>query len=267
VEDKLSAAYLGAIAAIKSDKKSRIYDDLLQKEYSVTAEAKRNLRTMVDFACAGQEKESFFITSSVQGEGKSFIIANIAVSMAKAGEKVLLVDCDLRRSELHRVFKISNSKGLSNFLASGTDPEKDIPGLIQTIPEVGNLYLLPCGQRPPNPSELLNTPKLNAFLKWAQTKYDRVLVDCPPCFPINDAMLIGRYVPRCVYVVQYAKTRAPLIRQGLKKLAYSNVSILGVVINMIRSGGMSSYSYSDGYYKYDYKYKYKDDKDAKTKKE
>ncbi|MDO8635009.1 MAG: CpsD/CapB family tyrosine-protein kinase, partial [Dehalococcoidia bacterium] len=196
------------------------------------------------------------VTSSVQGEGKSYVGANLAVAIAQAGEKVLLVDGDLRRSNLHRVFRLSNASGLSGFLAAGRNIE-DLGPLIQST-DVENLSLLTCGPRPPNPAELLNTPRLSAFLSWAGTQYDRVIVDCPPIFPISDALLWGKYINNCVFVSKFAKTRVPLMKTAAKQITSSGVKILGVVVNMSKFGGLAYSYYGSYYYKYNYHYNAED---------
>jgi len=253
VENKLGLPFLGVVPLTPYPKKQVAYNHLMIKEHSLIAESVRNLRTMVDFAVVAQKNKSFMVTSSVQGEGKSYVAGNLAVAIAQAGEKVLVVDGDLRRSNLHKVFQISNAKGLSDFLAGGRNVE-DIAPLVQVSADVPNLSLLPCGPRPPNPAELLNTPRLAAFLNWAHQEYDRVIVDCPPMFPISDALLWGKYLPGCIYVINFGQTRVPLIKTASKRMAAAGVKILGAVVNMSKFGGLS-YSYY-GYYQYKYNYHY-----------
>ncbi|MDA8131838.1 MAG: polysaccharide biosynthesis tyrosine autokinase [Elusimicrobia bacterium] len=260
VENKLSLPFLGVVPMTPFGKKATAYNHLLQQEHSLIAESIRNLRTMIDFAIVGQKSKSFMVTSTVQGEGKSYVCSNIAVAIAQAGEKVLIVDGDLRRSNLHKNFRVSNSKGLSDFLAGGKNTD-DLKNLIQTT-DVENLSILTCGPRPPNPAELLNTPRLSAFLAWAGEYYDRVIIDCPPMFPISDALLWGKYINSAVYVTCFGKTRVPLIRNATKRLLSAGIKILGSVVNMSKFGGLS-YSYY-GYYQYKYNYHYgyaPDDKD------
>ena len=252
VENKLGLPFLGVVPMTPYSKKQTAYDHLLQKEHSLIAESIRNLRTMTDFAIVGQKSKSFMVTSTVQGEGKSYVCTNLAVAIAQAGEKVLLVDGDLRRSNLHKNFRVSNAKGLSDFLAGGKNVD-EIKHLAQTT-DVPNLTILTCGPRPPNPAELLNTPRLSAFLAWAGEYYDRVIVDCPPMFPISDALLWGKYIPSTIYVASFGKTRVPLIKNGTKRLLTAGIKILGTVVNMSKFGGLS-YSYY-GYYKYKYNYNY-----------
>lgn len=262
VENKLGLPFLGSVPLTRQLKTHTAYNHLLLQEHSLISESVRNLRTMVDFAEVGQKNKSFMVTSSVQGEGKSYVGANLATAFAQAGEKVLIVDGDLRRSNLHKLFRVSNSKGLSDFLAGGRSTE-DIQPLIQET-DVKGLSILTCGPRPPNPAELLNTPRLSAFLNWASTEYDRLIIDCPPMFPISDALLWGKYIKNCVFVTAFGKTRVPLIKNAARRLSQSGIKILGNAVNMAKFGGLS-YSYYG--YSYQYNYHYGPDAEEKTKKD
>ena len=252
VENKLGLPFLGIVPLTSQVKDQTAYNHLRLKEHSLISESIRNLRTMVDFAEVGQKNKSFMVTSSVQSEGKSYISANLSVAFAQAGEKVLLIDGDLRRSSLHKLFRLSNAKGLSDFLAGGRNVQ-DLRSLIQPA-DIENLSLLTCGPRPPNPSELLNTPRLQAALAWAAQEYDRVIVDCPPMFPVSDALLVGKCINSAICVSAFGKTRVPLIKTAAKRLATAGIKTLGVVVNMSKFGGLS-YSYY-GYYQYNYNYNY-----------
>ncbi|MEW5907296.1 MAG: polysaccharide biosynthesis tyrosine autokinase [Elusimicrobiota bacterium] len=261
VENKLGLPFLGSVPMTKQSRQHTAYNHLLLQEHSLISESIRNLRTMVDFAEVGQKSKSFMVTSSVQGEGKSYVGANLATAFAQAGERVLIVDGDLRRSNLHKLFRVSNSKGLSDFLAGGRSTE-DIQPLIQET-DVKGLSILTCGPRPPNPAELLNTPRLSAFLNWASTEYDRLIIDCPPMFPISDALLWGKYIKSCVFVTAFGRTRVPLIKNAARRLSQAGIKILGNAVNMAKFGGLS-YSYYG--YSYQYNYHYGPDAEEKTKK-
>ncbi|KAF0124449.1 MAG: capsular exopolysaccharide family [Elusimicrobia bacterium] len=258
VENKLGLPFLGSVPMTRQTKTYTAYNHLLLQEHSLISESVRNLRTMVDFAEVGQQSKSFMVTSSVQGEGKSYVGANLATAFAQAGEKVLVVDGDLRRSNLHKLFRVSNAKGLSDFLAGGRSVE-DIAPLIQAT-DVKGLSILTCGPRPPNPAELLNTPRLSAFLNWAAAEYDRLIIDCPPMFPISDALLWGKYIKGCVFVTAFGKTRVPLIKNAARRLTQAGIKVLGNVVNMAKFGGLS-YSY----YGYSYQYNYHYGPDAEEK--
>lgn len=250
VENKLGLPFLGLVPLTRQVKTQTAYNHLLLQEHSLIGESIRNLRTMVDFAEVGQKRKTFMVTSSVQGEGKSYVCANLAAAFAQAGERVLIIDGDLRRSNLHKLFRTSNTKGLSDFLAGGRNVE-DLRPLVQAT-DVPNLSIITCGPRPPNPAELLNTPRLSAALNWAGEEYDRVVVDCPPMFPISDALLWGKYINSCIFVSAFGKTRVPVIKTAAKRLLGAGIKVLGTVVNMSRFGGLS-YSYY-GSYQYNYHY-------------
>jgi len=243
VEIKLGLPFLGQIPFVNG-RDASVYDPLLSKELSLTSEAVRNLRTMVDFAGLPQNIKAILVTSTVQDEGKSYVASNLAVAFSQLGEKVLLITGDLRRPSIHKNFRVSSERGLSDFLAKGQRIE-ELPELTQES-EVPGVHVLACGPRPPNPSELLNTPRLGALVSWAKTNYDRVIVDCTPMYPIHDTMLWGRQVSAAVFVVRYGRTRAPLVAKACQRLREGGVKILGAVVNAAKPGGLTYSSY--GYY-------------------
>lgn len=246
LEEKLGLPFLGFVPYEKLKKKEREYATLLKDGNSLVAENVRNVRTMLDFSLAGEHNAPILITSSLQGEGKSHLSSNLLVALAQTGKKVLLVDGDLRRARVHRVFKLSTEKGLSNIWDS--DPQKaDYAANIQAVKDVPNLFVMTSGQRPPNPAELLNTPKLADFIAWATQHYDQVVVDCPAIMPVSDTLLWGKYIPRAVFVIKYGQTNAKLAQLALDKLKKAGIKVLGAVIGHYRPEGLSYGKY--GYYK------------------
>lgn len=243
VENKLGLPFLGQIP-LSGDVTGAVYKTLLSKELSLTSEAVRNLRTMVDFSSMPQNIKSILVTSTVQDEGKSYVASNLAVAFSQLGEKVLLITGDLRRPSIHKNFGISTEKGLSDFLAKG----KHIVEIVQFIQDsdVPGVQVLACGPRPPNPSELLNTPRLEALVGWAKANYDRVIIDCTPMFPIHDTLLWGRHVNAAIFVVRYGATRAPLVTKACRRLQDGGVKIMGAVLNAAKTGGLTYSAY--GYY-------------------
>ncbi len=251
VENKLSLPFLGQIP-FAADASGSVYQSLMSKELSLSSEAVRNLRTMVDFAGVGQNAKAILVTSTVQDEGKSYVSSNLAVAFSQLGENVLLITGDLRRPSLHKNFGVSTERGLSDFLAKGQRVE-ELAGLVLET-EVPGLHLLPCGPRPPNPSELLNTPRLGALMAWAKSNFDRVIVDCTPMFPIHDTLLWGRHVNAGVFVVRYGRTRAPLIAKACQRLQEGGIKILGAVVNAAKPGGLAYSSYGYHYQAYYHAY-------------
>ncbi len=254
LEKKLGIAFLGFVPYEKSKKKEAEYATLLKPGNFLLAENVRSIRTMLDFTLADNHNAPILVSSSLQGEGKSHLAINLAVAIAQTGKKVLLIDGDLRRSRLHRAFKISPEKGLSAIWDS--NPEKaDYAANIQPAAEINNLFVMTAGQRPPNPADLLNTPKLADLIAWAQKEYDQVIVDCPAIVPVADTMLWGKYIPRTVFMIKYGKTSVRSAQIALDKLKKAGIKVLGSVIGHYRTEGIAYGKY--GYYK-NYSYYYSD---------
>lgn len=257
MERKIGLPFLGVIPYTKHRKDAKAYAHMISADASLTSEAFRNVRTMVDFAESVDGENAIIVTSSVQEEGKSFVATNLAVALAQLGRKVLMVDGDLRRPRQHRNLLASQEKGLSDFLAGAVDDPAD---LIQKT-EIPNLDVIPCGPRPPNPAELLNTERLAEFVAWARKRYPRVVVDCTPVFPISDTLLWGRYIRQAVFVARFGRTRAPLIRTAVGRLRGGGLKLLGGIVNGARQGTMS---YADGRYYEQYYRDYSDKEAPKT---
>lgn len=258
VEQQLKQAFLAFIPFSTPAKGTTSYADLLAPTQSLSSEAIRNLRTMVDFAQASTARSPVLITSTVQEEGKSHVSTNLSVAYAQLHSRTIIIDGDLRRPSLHRKFRTSNERGLSNFLASGEDA-RQLEDLLQPT-DVKGLSLLPCGPRPPNPSELLNTPKVAAVLDWATKRFDRILVDCPPIFPISDTILWGRHIRHSIFIIRFGQTRTPAVREALRRLEVSGLKNLGVVLNAATATGLA-YA-PNGYHYYQYYRAYKEEEAA-----
>jgi capsular exopolysaccharide synthesis family protein len=241
VEDKIGLPFLGVIPFARHKKHAKIFAPLTSADVSLSSEAFRNLRTMLGFVETLKTEAAVLVTSSVQEEGKSYVASCLAVVQAQLGQKVLLVDGDLRRPRQHRHFGASAEQGLSDFLAG----EIAEPARIVQHTEIPNLSVVTCGPRPPNPAELLNTEKLEIFLAWARLHYTRVIIDCPPVFPISDVLLWGRLVKPAIFVMRFGRTRAPLIQAAVGRLRGGSLKLLGGVVNGARVATMS---YAEGRY-------------------
>ena len=216
-------------------------------------EAYKTLRTNVMFSLTGESPcKMIVVTSALQSEGKSVTATNLALSFAELGKKVLLMDCDLRKPVLHRYLKAGhNVKGVSNVLSNQCTLEE----ALQEIQEM-NLTFLPAGTPPPNPSEMLSQPQMQAMVDALREKFDFVIMDAPPVSVVTDAAVIGRYVDGAIVAVRsdYAPTDA--VRGAVKKLQDAGVKVLGSVLtryDMKRALKGSSYAYS---YAYNYNYAY-----------
>jgi tyrosine-protein kinase Etk/Wzc len=227
VEHKVQEAFLGVVPRARQKSGLKALTD----GPTLTTEAFRNLRTMVDVSSDDGRATPMLVTSSVHKEGKSLVAANLAVAFSNAGERVLLIEGDLRRPSLHARFGLPADQALCDYLAGGT--QGDLSRLTRSV-GIPNLSVLLCGERPPNPSELLNTPRMADLIEWARRSYDRVIVDCTPLFPVNDTLLWGRAVRSALFVTRFAKTDAPLARSACTRLRTGGIKPLGVVINATR---------------------------------
>ncbi|MBR1979683.1 GumC family protein [Candidatus Proelusimicrobium excrementi] len=251
LENKLKLPFLGFVPKEKLKKNEAEYAFMLKKGNFLLAENVRNIRTMLAFAKAQEPNAPILITSALQGEGKSNLSTNLAVALAQAGSKVLIVDGDLRRSRLHRAFRLSPELGLSNIWTSEGE-KAAYAANIQPVKDVPNLFVMTAGQRPPNPAELLNTPKLADFIDWAKKNYDQVIIDCPAIVPVSDTLLWGKYIPLAVFVVRCGQTNVRIAQIGIDKLNKAGIKILGAVIGHYKTEGLAYGKY--GYYKKSYGY-------------
>ena len=253
LETKLKMPFLGISYIEKLSDNKPEYSAMLKKGNFLSSEAIRNIRAMIGFALANSQDKSFLIASSIQCEGKSYLSCNLAAAMAQDGEKILLIDGDLRRSRLHKIFNVSNEKGLSEILAADASDISDMDktaGAIVAKTDIDGLSVLSAGITPHNPAELLKTPKLKAFITWAKQNFDRVIIDSPAVLPIADALLWGKVINKAVFVVKTSSTSAKLAKTAINNLKTAGVDILGVVLTMCKSKG----------FKYDYYYANKDKK-------
>lgn len=258
LKNKLQIPFLGFIPTDKNKKAKNEYETMLKEGNFLMAEQVRNVRTMLNFALSDDRKAPVIIASSVQGEGKSHLAVNLAVAVSQTNKKVLLIDGDLRRSRLHKTFKLSTEKGLSN-IWSGDEKKADFAYNIQET-DVKNLFVMTSGVRPPNPSELLNTPLLGLFVKWTLQNYDIVIVDCPAVLPVSDTLLWGNYINKAIFIIKYGQTSAKMAANAIERMQKTGIKILGGVIAQYQPKGLTYGKY--GYYK-SYHY-YSDDKQSKN---
>jgi len=250
LETKLAMPFLGITHMEKLRKKEAEYFTMLDTNPSLSAESIRNIRTMLDFALAGRQEKTILVASSIQGEGKSYLSSNLSVAIAQTGARTLLVDGDLRRSRLHKVFKTENSEGLSSMLASSDIKIMDNIAKTAIKTDVKNLYILPSGKQPPNPAELLNTPKLKAFIEAAENHFDKIIIDCPALLPVTDTLLWGKYAPNAVFAIKASSTNVKFAKTAIEHLKKADVNVLGAVITMHKNKGFKYGYYKDHYYYY-----------------
>ncbi|MDD6480216.1 MAG: CpsD/CapB family tyrosine-protein kinase [Bacilli bacterium] len=215
-------------------------DELIvfSKPKSNISEDIRTIRTNLKFT-ANDDAKVLLVTSSVPGEGKSFISANLAAAFAQTGEKVLLVDADLRLGRVHKIFNQSATKGFSNMLISGTS--EDLPEYIKktTIP---NLYIVSRGTVPPNPSELLNSSSCKKLINIFRENFDRVIFDGVPVNGLPDSLVLANLVDRVIIVTTIGYTSIDELNQTKKALEQIDANIAGVVVNKAPTTKRGKYS-------------------------
>jgi len=215
---------------------------------SVESEAFRTLRTTLAFS--GQDMERIAITSTEPGDGKTTVISNLAVSYAHAGKRTLLIDCDLRRPGLTKLFELRGSGGVSEILRDNEEIAAMCEARVQAT-GIEGLDILPCGPKPSNPAELIGGSRLSDLLAWAESHYDQILVDCPPIMAASDAAVVGRLTDSLILVVQPEKNHRRLVLRAVNGLAAIGVQVGGIVANRINSDKGTGY-YGYGGYGYGY---------------
>jgi capsular exopolysaccharide synthesis family protein len=212
---------------------------------SSIAEAYRHLRTSVLLSTAGRPPKTLLITSSLPSEGKTTTAVNTAMSLAQTGAKVLMIDADMRRPRLHRIFKMKNQNGLSTLLSSDAS-ESEIAAAIQ-YDEASGLYVLPAGSLPPNPAELVGSEQMLKLINRVTPNFAHVIIDSPPIAAFTDGVLIGTMVEGVLLVVHSGRISRKVINRARKLLQDVGARIIGVVLNRVEASGSTSYYYH-GYY-------------------
>lgn len=208
------------------------------------AEAYRQLRTNLMFCLAAGDRHSILVTSPRAAEGKTTTAANLAVALAQAANTVIIVDSDLRRPTIHRLFNVNNSEGLTNLLMENADRA---PLLQET--EVPGLRALTSGSLPPNPAELLGTQRMRQIAAWLADRADFVVYDSPPLLAVTDAAVLSQLADTILLVIRAGETTVPELAAALQQLLNVEAHIAGVVINRItpRNGYYYYNYYGDGY--------------------
>lgn len=222
---------------------SKVLDKIIsiKNPKSPIAEAYRGIRTSIEFSNLDKNLQVINVTSSMQNEGKSTVLANLAVSFANLDKKVLIMEGDLRNPSVHRMFNISNIKGLTDILLQN----KVFADCVHCT-DVKNLHVLTCGAIPPNPSEMLSSKKIRDFIKSLREYYDYIFIDAPPIGIVTDAGIISTYTDGCIFVVGAGEADIEMAKVSKERLEKVGANILGVVLNKFESSGAS------GYYNYYY---------------
>lgn len=201
----------------------------LRDPRSPTSEAYRTLRTNIQFSSLDKPLRTLLATSTTPDEGKSTTLANLAITMAQAEQRIILVDCDLRRPTLHTLFELSNEQGLTNVILDQSDAT--LP--LQETP-VSGLSLLSSGPLPPRPADLLGSKRMEAVIERIQNDADIVLFDTPPVTAVTDAAVLATRLDGVLLVLKAGKTRRDRAREARRLLEKVKANIIGVVLNNAR---------------------------------
>jgi len=226
----------------------------IDKPKSTLTESFRGLRTNLQYLLREPDKKVVLVSSTVLGEGKTFTAANLAAITAVTGKKVLLVGLDLRKPKLHRLIGYAGVVGVSTYLIG----QSNIDDIVFPS-QVENLYFAPSGPIPPNPAELLGTPKMDEFMDWARSNFDYVVVDSPPVAIVSDAFLIARFTDANLFVVRFGYSSREVLNLINDIYKHHEVRNLALVINdfVPRRGYGYGYSFAYSYgYSYGYGYRY-----------
>jgi tyrosine-protein kinase Etk/Wzc len=207
-------------------------------------EAVRSLRTSLHFAMIEAKNNVLMICGASPNIGKTFVSLNLAAVVSQAGQRVLLIDADMRKGYAHSLLGCELGVGLSDLLSGQTAVENVIKKT-----EIGSLDFISRGKVPPNPSELLMHSRLSDLLKWASENYDIVLVDTPPILAVTDAAIVGRNIGTTLLVARHAINSLKEIEVSIRRFEQNGIEIKGVILNAVENKSGDAY----GYYAYEYK--------------
>ncbi|MBU3144965.1 CpsD/CapB family tyrosine-protein kinase [Clostridium sp. CF012] len=216
----------------------------LKNPKSRSAEAFRTLRTNIQFSSLDTELKSILVTSAGSGEGKSTVMANLAITMAESGKRVILIDCDLRKPSIHKKMGVTNSMGLTNVLVQNIKKEE-----CMVESNVENLFILTSGPIPPNPAELLGTKKMRDFIEDLKNEFDMVLIDAPPVLAVTDAQILSTISDGVIFVASYGEAQKNAMVDAKELIDKVGGKVIGIVFNKVPEAVSGYYGkYYTGYY-------------------
>jgi capsular exopolysaccharide synthesis family protein len=226
------------------------------------AEQFRQIRTSLSYLGISSKKKKILITSSIPGEGKSFISANLAISLALTDKKVVLLEVDLRKPKLSEIFGMNSSTaGISNYLIG----EKEADEIIKRTEVNPNLFIISAGPIPPNPSELILNGRIQELLVYLENAFDYIVIDTAPVSPVTDAYLLSQYCDATLYIVRHAYTPRMYLQLLDENNRVKGLKNLALIFNGVKSRGIGKNGYGNGY-GYGYGVGYGDEYSANAKK-
>ncbi|HVG62887.1 MAG TPA: CpsD/CapB family tyrosine-protein kinase, partial [Hyalangium sp.] len=228
VEERLGLAFLGFVPRVEGKAENPSERDLYvhRQPKSSVAECCRAIRTNLLFMSPDKPFKTLVVTSSGPQEGKSTTCIFLGVAMAQSGNRVLLLDTDMRRPRLHKAFGVPNDVGISSLVVGEGSLDKAVKST-----EVPNLFVLPCGPIPPNPAELLHTQAFADLLKAAGERFDRIVLDSPPLNAVSDSAVLATRADGVVLVLRAGRTNREAARRALRSLADVQAQMYGAILN------------------------------------
>ena len=247
VERYLKIPLLGVVGSLPTNSTDPKKKEMIThtEPKSTIAEAFRTIRTNLLFSSPDIEKKVLLITSVLPLEGKTLMASNLAITFAKMGKNVLLIDADMRRPRIHSVFYLERDKGLSALLTGGESTIKNT--------DIPSLKVITAGALPPNPAELLNSKKMQELIERAREQYDLVIIDSPPILSVTDPAILATFSDGVVVTIRASSTPRPAIKKGIQQLSEVGGKVLGCVLNDVNFE-KESYYYSNYRYYYHYYY-------------
>lgn len=218
----------------------------IEEPLSLAAESYRRIKTALEFANVDKSPQVIQVCSSMQGEGKSITVLNIAATYAEDGKKVIVVDLDFRRPKLHRSFRVENKNGITDVLAGHIKLEDAIKH------SDNGIDCLNRGEKTPYPTAVLGSENIAKLFETLRKQYEYIIVDCPPILAVSDAAIISKLCDGCLFVVSQSKTEKAAAKESIKILRDNNVNILGCVFAGITARGSNYYSSKYKYYYQNY---------------
>lgn len=220
----------------------------LENPADLAIESIRGLRTSLHFAMMEARNNVLMISGASPNAGKTFVSTNLAAVIAQTGKKVLLIDTDMRKGYTHKLFKVSNDNGLSDFLSGKAELSKTI----KTISDVGFSFISR-GIAPPNPAELLMHRRFGELISWASQNYDIIILDTPPILAVTDAAIIGHYAGTTLLIARFEQNTTKELEVSYKRFEQSGVMVKGCILNGVVKKASSYYGYGYSHYGYSYK--------------
>lgn len=213
-------------------------------------EVYRQLRTNIEYSSFNKDIQVICVTSSNPAEGKSSVASNLATVAIAKYEKVLLIDCDLRKSVQHKIFKVSNKLGISNLMKEKSEIDLEIGGYFQKFKDNstdGKLYVLTSGKSVPNPQEMLASDRFKELIEKFREMFDYIIIDCPPLNAVADAIPVSSIVDGTLFVVSAMDTAKQEAKNALTMLQRNGANVLGCVLTKVDITSKSYYSYYGNY--------------------